>query len=348
MRLRLHCCIFAVYLALINGLQCPSRSNSRSWNLFAKGFGGGGKKDVGTVTTRSSSVPWTVPRDPLLEKSLAEFDGKGLESLLNPKHLTPEASEQISKKMQAGDVVVLRDAFLPDFAEATWRELAATSAPWNLNEDYFDDGYAFHHHNVYDQSRWSTRLNATASAFRTEGAKAWMAQHSGRDCSGPVTGAPSLYKIGDHSLPHTDWAGQRTVAYVWHLSKDWRPEWGGGLYWAQYPHARATFPASFNTLVLFGVTTKSAHFVTTVSPRATSQRLCYNGWFQSSWVPRATDDFEAKLSTPELRGTVTHTQLQSLTDMLSDKWAKFPPGKRERLEELTKLTTSEFFPAEPV
>ena len=51
------------------------------------------------------------------------------------------------------------------------------------------------------------------------------------------------YQSGDHSLPHTDWVGQRTVSYVWHLSKGWRPEWGGALYWAHNDHAVATFPA---------------------------------------------------------------------------------------------------------
>ena len=44
---------------------------------------------------------------------------------------------------------------------------------------------------------------------------------------GDTTGAPSWYDTGHHSLPHTDWVGQRTVAYVWHLSKNWKPEWGG-------------------------------------------------------------------------------------------------------------------------
>jgi len=34
-----------------------------------------------------------------------------------------------------------------------------------------------------------------------------------RDCGGACTGAPSNYRAGDHSLPHTDWADQRTVAF---------------------------------------------------------------------------------------------------------------------------------------
>ena len=49
------------------------------------------------------------------------------------------------------------------------------------------------------------------------------------------------------------------------------------------------YPASFNTLVLFSVTTTSAHFVTTVSPHHKGKRLTFNGWWQSSWLPQAAN-----------------------------------------------------------
>lgn len=138
--------------------------------------------------------------------------------------------------------------------------------------------------------------------------------------------------------------GQRTVAYIWHLSKDWKPEWGGGLYWAQDPHAVATYPASFNTLVLFSVSTKSSHFVTTVSPHATSQRLTFNGWWNDHWVPTCNDDFEELLSTPEKRSGITHLQLQVMTDLLSDEWQRWKPRKKAQLEELRAKVYHECFP----
>ena len=98
------------------------------------------------------------------------------------------------------------------------------------------------HRNVYDRGSWSARLNSTLEMFASEASKAFMERLTGRSCSGETVGAPSWYQEGDHSLPHTDWVGQRTVAYVWHLSKNWKPEWGGALYWAQNDHAVATFP----------------------------------------------------------------------------------------------------------
>ncbi|KAL3916007.1 MAG: hypothetical protein SGPRY_006999 [Prymnesium sp.] len=154
-----------------------------------------------------------------------------------------------------------------------------------------------------------------------------MSQLTQRDCMGDCTGAPSRYRPGDHSLPHTDWAGQRTVAYVWHLSQKWKPEWGGALYWAKNHHSKATYHASYNTLVLFTVTTTSAHFVTTVSPHAKQQRLAYNGWWQSSWIPKNDEQLD-----------------EAITDMLLDPWQNFAPERKEMLEKSRKETVEELFP----
>merc|ERR1712113_92577 len=100
-----------------------------------------------------------------------------------------------------------------------------------LNEAYFNDGYHHRHHNAYNQQSWSERLKKVLEIFASPSSAKFIQSLTGRDCSGPCVGAPSWYKSGDHSLPHTDWVGQRTVAFVWHLSKQWRPEWGGALYW---------------------------------------------------------------------------------------------------------------------
>ena len=171
-----------------------------------------------------------------------------------------------------------------------------------------------------------------------------MKELTSRDCSGETVGAPSWYKEGDHSLPHTDWVGQRTVAYVWHLSKNWKPEWGGGLYWTQHDHAVATYPASFNTLVLFSVTTRSAHFVTTVSPQHKGKRLTFNGWWQSAWEPSAADHLETLLSDEDQRRAVTHTQLQAISDLVNDPWQNIEAERRETLRSIKDTLMQEFFP----
>ena len=100
----------------------------------------------------------------------------------------------------------------------------------------------------------------------------------------------SWYQSGDHSLPHTDKtsnaAGEnRQVAFVWHLAKEWRPEWGGALFWC--PRS-AYVPPQFNSLILFNVGDDSAHFVTTVSPDAQGKRLAINGLVDGPGPDRKT------------------------------------------------------------
>lgn len=80
--------------------------------------------------------------------------------------------------------------------------------------------------------------------------------------------------------------------------------------WAKNHHSKATYHASYNTLVLFTVTTTSAHFVTTVSPHAKQQRLAYNGWWQSSWIPKNDEQLDEVLLDEERRRCLTHTQMQ--------------------------------------
>jgi hypothetical protein len=172
----------------------------------------------------------------------------------------------------------------------------------------------------------------------SEATKSFLTEVTGRDCNGEAVGAPSMYGSDDHSLPHTDHIGQRTIAYIWHLSKKWQPEWGGGLYWAQEPLANAYLHTSFNSLVLFSVTPHSSHFVTTVSPHAKEKRLAFNGWWQSSWVPIANDPLEELLATPEQRRRLTHAQIAALQPQIQ------PPERRAQVEEIRTKLMSELYP----
>lgn len=316
-----------------------AKTASRTKRVASKGFG--------TSLKPKKRAP-EVPLPPEVASAIQELfaaDDQSIERYLNPKHLEdPATMEEIARKLQSGDVVVLRDAFRPEFAEMVFQELSAKSVAWDLNEAYFPDGYGHRHHNVYDKSSWSARLNATQAVFADAKTQAFMGELTGRDCSGVTVGAPSWYQEGDHSLPHTDWVGQRTVAYVWHLSKNWKPEWGGALYWARHDHAVATYPASFNTLVLFGVTTTSAHFVTTVSPHHKGKRLTFNGWWQSSWEPTVEDDVEGRLASADARSKVTHTQLQGITDLANDEWQNIADERRAALRNLSADIMKEFFP----
>ena len=85
-------------------------------------------------------------------------------------------------------------------------------------------------------------MNATiprcSNVFGSATTKAWATRLSGRSCVGPTEFTASWYLPGDHALPHSDEGpsaenNNRQVAFVWHLAKDWRSEWGGALFWCR-------------------------------------------------------------------------------------------------------------------
>jgi len=182
-------------------------------------------------------------------------------------------------RMAAGNLIVIRDAFEQDFAERMYRSLDGCTT-WHPYEGYEED-FAYHHHNLYHPEEYPADLTWCSKVFGSSKTKEWVTRLSGRSCSGPAQFSASWYLPGDHSLPHNDIAASgdsfnRQVAFVWHLAKDWRSEWGGALYWC----ARAYYVSPvFNTLLLFNVGPGSNHFVTHVSPYAQGKRLAINGWW---------------------------------------------------------------------
>ena len=128
--------------------------------------------------------------------------------------------------------MVLRNASHPDVAEAAHRELN-TASEFVIDQDYHERGshHLFRSLNV-DAMRHRPILNGTLEVFNSQVTKQLISNLSGRDCLGEMTEVRGeLYQLGDHSLPTPDFLNQRTVGFVWHLAKDWKPEWGGALYW---------------------------------------------------------------------------------------------------------------------
>lgn len=258
----------------------------------------------------------------------------------------PEILKDIGVRLAAGELVVIQNAFLNDFAEYVWADLAREELEWPFNEYYAGNGFGYSHHNFYDSTRFSPVMKQTYSIFDHPATKTFMTELSQRDCLAehPISASPSRYLPGDYSLSHTDQEDDRAVAFVWHLSKNWRGAWGGALYWESEDHENAYYPASFNTLHLFSVSIRSAHFVTAVSRIAVGKRLTFNGWWNSKYIPSAEDPLEIMYATPESRLTLTWRQcdaifnldldgvdeerrvkLQSLRDAL---WAEHNPDYR--------------------
>jgi SM-20-related protein len=90
------------------------------------------------------------------------------------------------------------------------------------------------------------------------------------------------YMPGHFLKQHSDSAVERgrEVAYVINLTKNWQPHWGGLLHFLDVGgKVIDTFVPLYNTLSLFRVPT--AHYVSFVTPFATSARYSITGWFLS-------------------------------------------------------------------
>ena len=88
------------------------------------------------------------------------------------------------------------------------------------------------------------------------------------------------YKVGDYLTRHNDvnTSEGREIAYVFNLTPNWHPDWGGLLqFFTQDGAPQESYSPKFNSLSLFDVTIP--HSVTYVAPFAQQRRLAVTGWF---------------------------------------------------------------------
>jgi Rps23 Pro-64 3,4-dihydroxylase Tpa1-like proline 4-hydroxylase len=189
--------------------------------------------------------------------------------------------ERLRAQLARGRAIVIPNAIRADIAEQAHAELDASTRwkPYEGASPFFH----YRHHNLYSDDELPPSAVALKRAFASPSAKQLMSALSERDCEGPLDFGASLYLPGDHSLPHQDLGLGRSVAFIWHMTKEWDPRWGGGLFWC--PSGITLLP-QFNCLMLFNVTPASTHFVTVVSPYARAKRLSLNGW----WTRTSADE----------------------------------------------------------
>ncbi|MEM1106739.1 MAG: 2OG-Fe(II) oxygenase family protein [Pseudomonadota bacterium] len=98
-----------------------------------------------------------------------------------------------------------------------------------------------------------------------------------------VTGvdtSATQFRPGHYLTRHTDSPrGQgRRLAFVWGLTRNWHPDWGGLLQFYQPDGTpNLAFTPGFNTLDLFSV--DKVHAVTYVAPFAGAPRSAVSGWY---------------------------------------------------------------------
>jgi 2OG-Fe(II) oxygenase superfamily len=187
----------------------------------------------------------------------------------------PALLKEVSAGLCAGRLVVLPDAFKPEFAAEVWSALDSCRRWLPFEVAGGRPGFHFSHHNIAEPAPEAFRR--CVSLFDSHATKQLIRQISGRPVEGTAVVTASWYQAGDFSLPHTDGQVGRQVAFVWHLTKDWDDTWGGQLAWC--PNGASVYPR-YNSLSLFNVSNTSLHFVAAVSRRATGKRLAVNGWWR--------------------------------------------------------------------
>jgi hypothetical protein len=205
----------------------------------------------------------------------AEDSDAPLQSILNAELFRDaKVLPAIGREIANGRAVVVAKAFDPDLAERVYSALerAPTWKPYEGQKLFFH----FRQHNIFGWSNLPPEVRDCARILGSMQTKLLLSVLSGADCRGPFSVGGSMYLPGDYSLPHTDATDHRSIAYVWHLTKEWRPEWGGQFVWC--PTGAIVNP-SFNTLIAFKVTSASLHFVAPVSHQARGRRLSVNGWW---------------------------------------------------------------------
>ena len=277
-----------------------------------------------------------IPVDPAVKPTPGVYVGPpsaklsryAIQHYLNPVFFEdPEFFWGVGSRLRDGHIVELRDAFIPSFADGIHAEIDAfKESDWIIERDDHGlfMGYMYHKRRIKDAETVlaGPNLRRFYDVIDDDDTKDFIHTLTGRDCKGRIMGGPALFLPGDFVAPHNDWVDQRTVAFVWHLAKDWRPEWGGVLHWPGASTYESGFhPATYNTLYIFSVRANSVHSVTPVSDHARRKRLSISGWWMSPWLPTSIDDVDHILANATSRKLITDSQRDAIYPIVMDALA---------------------------
>lgn len=241
-------------------------------------------------------------REPPVDETL------DLRKLLNPRVLGSNGGEkELSAWMRQGKAILIPNALDEELAEAAHRDLQAADR-WIISTGEHD---FFHYRNLVLErlEERSLALSRCRQLFGSRPTRRFIEELSSEDCSGDTNVSASWYRPGEYALPHDDSStgDPRSVAFIWYLTKHWRREWGGSLFWC--PTGQYICP-SFNSLLMFRVIPSNMHLVCPVSPNATQKRLAINGfWHRGSQTPRAAPTMSDSFVSPQAYGPSATTPL---------------------------------------
>ncbi|XP_015109467.1 prolyl 3-hydroxylase OGFOD1 [Diachasma alloeum] len=118
----------------------------------------------------------------------------------------------------------------------------------------------------------------------------WMQTNTGIELNTKISMSSTAYSDTDYLLCHDDHLGDRRIAFILYLSKNWTPEDGGSLDLFDTDSSglprkivRSLVP-EYNSLVFFEVSDNTYHQVAEVTS-PDKRRLTINGWFHGPISP---------------------------------------------------------------
>jgi hypothetical protein len=242
----------------------------------------------------------------------------------------PETLRDLSESLQNGNLAIIKEAFQPEFAELVWSAMTNEEMEWVPFVVTKNNGHNFMKHRPVNRGHVLSHIH---NIFNHPASKGFFSKLVGRHCDGNVVSLPSWYQVGDHSNPHNDDSSFRELTFLWQLSKDWKPEWGGAFYWSSAFYTNSYQHSNFNTLILFSVTTRSTHGVTPViSGSEGHRRLNFGGWYSKDVkknLPPKVDELDI-YNSPESRAQLTHAEALHLVRLKTNSLADLEQQKHVR------------------
>mmetsp|Transcript_27416 Transcript_27416/g.65195 ORF Transcript_27416/g.65195 Transcript_27416/m.65195 type:complete len:644 (-) Transcript_27416:113-2044(-) len=223
-----------------------------------------------------------------------------------------ELLDEIRQNLLLGNLVVIEDAFKPEYAKHVMRALNDDELKWSREvvRPYHADvpGHVTQSNTLDKTSHADKVREALRPLDHTTSLEFFSSLIEHQIASADLR--PSFFDVGDYSNPQS--GNSDELAFIWHLSPDYKSSWGGALMWLKAKMAKNKyFHQSFNTLYLFISNKDSVHAVSPVAFWSKGKCLTVSGSYElgSSKSQLVDDDHLAELTEkPEGLGELSWAQ----------------------------------------
>ncbi len=162
---------------------------------------------------------------------------------------------------------------VPDISERVWMEADPRNRFYRFSE--ITGALA-----RYRESANLETFRHFVTALKGDDFRSYFEEVSGIDLGPtPLVNAYS-YRVGDFLSLHTDDVKDKRLSFVFYLSPQWEPDFGGTLHLIDPDGNVLEVSPEHNSLVIFDVTAKTEHFISPVEASAGDKaRLTVSGWF---------------------------------------------------------------------